>query len=144
MKRNTNPELVVRRGNDGGFSDGRLEPGARNAAWLVRALVPALVAAACLAPAAFSTSRAGALCGQVAGRTGSQYRVIASRGALCPLARRAVPGVTGQLGIASRGFGLRGPAGFHCLALPTPHPAPASNGSCIDPRRGAFSWQPGR
>ncbi len=104
----------------------------------------ALVAAGSLAPAAIANGRGGAPCGQVTGRGGSQHRVIASRGALCPLAKRSVPGLTGQLGIASRGFGLRGPAGFHCLALPTPRPTPASSGSCIDPRRGAFSWQPTR
>ena len=133
MKRDTKPEVVVRPLIGESVKIDSLA-GARDAARVVRPLVLALVAAACLAPAAFSNGRAAALCGDVAGRTGSQYRVIASRGALCPLAKRAVPGVTAQLGIASRGFGLSGPAGFHCLALPTPHPAPASNGSCIDPR----------
>jgi hypothetical protein len=102
----------------------------------------ALVAAACLAPAAIANGHAGALCGQVTGRGGSQHRVIASEGGLCPLALRSAPSLAGQLGTASRSFGLRGPAGFHCLALPTAHPAPATRGSCIDARRGAFSWQP--
>lgn len=130
MARSTNPD--------------RFPHSAGDAASLVRALTLVLVAAACLAPAAAANGTAGALCGQVTGRSGSQYRVIAGRGALCRLAKSSVPALTRQLGTASRGFGLRGPAGFHCLALPTPRPTPASRGSCVDPRRDAFSWQPAR
>jgi hypothetical protein len=88
---------------------------------------------------------AAVVCGVVAGapwtlgaKHGSRYRVLASMPGLCAVAEHAVPTLTRQRTSPGRGFGLRGPAGFHCL---TPVQAVAARGSCIRPS-GAFSWAP--
>jgi hypothetical protein len=75
----------------------------------------------------------------VGARHGTRYRVLASARGLCPVADRAVPQLTRQRTSASRGFGLSGPSGFHCLTQIT---VTAVRGSCIRPT-GAFSWAPG-
>jgi hypothetical protein len=85
------------------------------------------------------------VCGVISGapwtsgaRRGTRYRVLASARGLCAVADRAVPQLTHQRTSASRGFGLRGPSGFHCLTLVT---VTAVRGSCIR-ANGAFSWAP--
>src|SRR4051794_31323468 len=88
---------------------------------------------------------AAVVCGTVAGAPwtrgrahSARYRVLASTRGLCAVAEHAVPALTHQRTSARLGFGLRGPAGFHCL---TPVAVVATRGSCIR-TSGAFSWVP--